>query len=100
MRINNLVDKDIAVHCDTRDKAEKFLSYCINIGVSNTGITKWYNSEKLVEEFDSRWFIFLNETCYSIDKYNDDLEVGYNGRQQYIDAGYKIIKFEELELED
>ena len=58
MKIEDIIDKDIAVYCSTEAKAEKFLEVCERQGIT------WSTGEKPTDIM--MWKDFKNHTCYSI----------------------------------
>lgn len=74
---------DKVVHCDTEEKANKFLALADSVGY------KWAHGFSLVR--DNRWKLYNKETCYRVQKQG----LLYATIRHYIShGGYRIIKYE------
>lgn len=90
VKIDDIIGKNIVVHCDIEEKANEFLWRCENIGL------RW----SLFRTFPTKcnhWNTYKNETCYKLD--NDGIRccsVYY-----YTNHGnYKIVNFNDVSFED
>lgn len=79
---SNGEDCNIAIHCDTEEKAKKLLKYLHKKGFAWTGgisLTKKTN-----------WLEYENETCYTS-------EVMFCNREYFIEDNYNILSFNDIE---
>ena len=80
-----MLKPNIAIHCDTYDKSEKFIEYIksqkyIWYGFSLFGYTCWDN--------------YKENTCYCLSDSGNSIQ--YADRLRFENLGYKIIKFDEF----
>jgi len=103
MKIEDIIDKKIAVHCDTREKAEKFIK-----AVETKGIKfKFADSKLCIKKDFAEFNEYKEETCYDIKSYEsrgvttwDYSKLSYyNGTKSLIVSYDRILEFEEVELE-
>lgn len=92
LTIKTIIEENIAVHCDTKEKAIKFITLCNQLGIY------WEHNN----EPETFYQYFKELTCYSIDA---DKHLQFSTKSIYederfngTDAPYKIISFEELDL--
>jgi hypothetical protein len=86
--VNDLIGKQIAVHCGTKGKAEQIMQYFEDNGVM------WLNGNKPTEEFF--WCRHKEKTCYDLKDGLEGLLICSKGN--YIKLGYKIIQFEDVDI--
>ena len=79
---SNGEDCNIAIHCDTEEKAKKLLKY-----LHKKGFT-WYGGTSLTEKIN--WLEYKNETCYTS-------EVMFCNREYFIEDNFKILSFNDIE---
>lgn len=79
---SNGEDCNIAIHCDTEEKAKKLLKY-----LHKKGFT-WYGGTSLTEK--ANWLEYKNETCYTS-------EVMFCNREYFIEDNYNILSFNDIE---
>jgi len=91
--------KNIAIHCDSEEKAKELL------GVLDLKGFTWFYTWSIKEEdklkYKNHWSLYKTETCYSFD---DDMtlsygNMGYFSRMQN-EGIYQIIEFNDLDLEN
>ena len=80
-----MIKPNIAIHCDTLEKSEKFIEYIksqkyIWHGFSLFGYTCWDN--------------YKENTCYCLSYSGNSIQ--YADRLRFENLGYKIIKFDEF----
>lgn len=83
---------NIAVHCDTKNKAEALLDELVNQYV------RWLTNGEVCSSvfvYDSNWETFESETCYALKEEGEVLTM-FGNRESFKRKGYKIIEFEEL----
>lgn len=82
-----MINQKVAVHCDTEEKAQKFLKFCLNIADTTLNV---------FELIPTVWCWYKKDTCYilkgDIDWYN--YKVG--GKEYLQSRGYKIVEFEDF----
>lgn len=92
MKINDLVGKNIAVYCDGKEKIDILIKTLEERGYkyddSYQGETHTKNVIETLSKYGITIYIDLTEGC---------IDCAFP--KFYLKAGYKIIKFEELELE-
>ena len=77
----------VVVHCDTKEKAKKFLKLLHNNGF------KWQGGDNLLYFYN--WDEYKEETCYCKSEYNGT-RVKYSFKRWYAEHGYKVIEFEDF----
>ena len=89
MDLNSIINKNIAVHCPTKELSEKFLSECQAAGydIDNTDRSYWHR--------------YKDKTCYSLhglpktpDKYKD---ISFADKSFYKSQGFDIIEYNKEE---
>lgn len=96
MKIEDIVNKSIAIHCDTEVKAKQFLMACREIKVN------WDNTGMVMT--GKTYFEDVKElTCYTITSKKSIDEktyyfVFYCDTGYYNKKGYEIIEFDDLNL--
>ena len=75
--------REIAVHCNTEEKAKNFFEECMN-----NGIVAWCGGESLIQNDDTEWGNYRAETCYS----NTD-NIEYDGLEWFQENSYKIVEW-------
>lgn len=81
MKIKDIVNRRIAVHCNTKEKAEKFLRFC-----------QVYDGKSLC--WDGC------DTCYVLNSKKGSYSLSYWDIEGYRQEGLTIIEFEEFFIED
>ena len=95
MKFSELIDKDIAVHCSTKSKSEKFLKVCEQQGIT------WFTGEKPTSVI--LWEDFQTNTCYSINHYHhpdgkiDPDPYVWHGGIHGLYEGCNIIDYDDIE---
>lgn len=78
---------NIAVHCDTKEKAKDFLKKCDKEGI------RWrYHNERTITEGGDCWRVEKENTSYSC--MGRFCTLGYSNYKTYRDKGLEIIKWE------
>lgn len=77
-------DKNIAVHCDTEEKAKAFLELAKSVGY------KWSNGKDL--DTNTFWKNYKDDLCFSIDYFGRGFIMG--GVEIHKQEGYTIVEFE------
>ena len=85
-------NKDIAIHCDTREKAEDLMDFLDRIGVI------WATKDRLTDNNCHEWEVHKQDTCYSINEDNGrlyfaDLEYYLEEAKEFNDLDYKIVEW-------
>jgi hypothetical protein len=76
--LDNLFSKEVAIQCQTKEEAEKFIEVCKALNDSNT--------------IDiSSWDINKENTCYDIN--NKEYIVSFADKAHYASYGYKVVSF-------
>ena len=75
--------REIAVHCNTEEKAKDFLKKCID-----NGVKYWYGDELIKQDNDTIWNDCCAGTCYS----NTD-NIEYENLGWYQGKNYKIVEW-------
>lgn len=83
--IKNLLNNEIAIHCDTEEKAEKLLNCLDSVGFI------WYSGNSLLK--NNYWLTYEEKTCYHINF--DNKIVNFGNYNFYKNQSYKIISYEE-----
>ena len=76
-------DETLAIHCNTEERANILLKAFDKMGKTWTGGDSYLDK--------NLWGGYKEETCYE----NDGT---YCGKEFYLDNGYKVYEFEEVEL--
>jgi len=76
-----------AVHCDTEEKANKFLELAHGFGY------KWRNGISLLEE--NCYHYYQEKTCYLVNGYGFE----YCDKYYYIEEDYEVVKFKQQKEE-
>jgi len=74
--------KNKAVHCDTEEKANEFLSLANSVGY------KWVSNRSLLE--DNNWELYKERTCYYIGEYGFE----YTRIGWYYENGYEVLEYQ------
>lgn len=99
MKIRDLVNNQIAVHCDTKEKFNKFIEEYIKSGVSARCIAEITFFLATHDIYDK----FKDSTCFVLMKVCDmplKSDLTYYDVDNLINLGFKVIEFAEIELED
>ena len=75
--------REIAVHCNTEEKAKNFFEECMN-----NSIVAWCGGESPIQNEDTEWRNYRAETCYS----NTD-NIEYENLGWYQGHNYKIVEW-------
>lgn len=86
MLFKDIIENNLAIHCDTEEKADNFLQECKNQGVI------WETSETIDKQ--NYWYRYEENTCYYIDH---NMKVACRNFSYFLKVGYKIIDFEEFQ---
>lgn len=89
-KINGLIGKKIAINCDSKEKASKFLERCFKSGLS-------YRSGRKIDSKNAEWY-YKEDTCYSLYKPTDLGTVSYGSKSNYNQQGFSIIDSDEVEI--
>lgn len=86
-------NENIAIHCDTREKAEDLMDFLDRIGVV------WATNDRLTDNNCHEWEVHKQDTCYNIDEddgklYFADLEYYLEEAKEFDDLDYKIVEWE------
>lgn len=85
MKFKDIIGKRIAVHCDTKEKANKFLQECENMKWLRNG--SWYSE-------------YRNGICYTIKDDGKSHGVFCSNVGFYTNEHYTIIEFDDIVFED
>lgn len=87
----------MAVHCDTREKAIKFLKECERQGITTCAGNHATRLDKL-----NVWDDNKIDTCYGIyfKEGTRQLILGFSSIKYYLSIGYKVIEFDDLFKEE
>lgn len=77
--------KNVAVHCDTEQKARGFLTLSDSVGYD-----KWIGDAALAET-DTMWRFYENDTCYRI---QHSKLIVFSNVAFYKSAGFTIVEFD------
>lgn len=88
MNINDIIGKNIVVHCDTEEKANKFLQECEKRGF------KWINGDNPM--CYTNWSVFESDTCYAV----ADDGISYERVEYFTNNRYKIIEYDDTLFDD
>lgn len=78
------ITEPLAIHCNTKEKAIKLCKEFDRLGY------KWFSGGSYLE--NNRWHLYESKTCYTNHCMFSDI-------YYYQDLGYKILEFEDIELE-
>lgn len=80
----------MAVHCDTKEKSDKFLKECEKQGI----VTASGNNATTLNV----WNQFKDKTCYGVHEYvySVKYEIGYCHKEYYKEKGFDVIEFDDL----
>ena len=78
---------NLAIHCNTKEKADKLLEAFDKAGYC------WISGNKYGRYGDTFWYVCGENTCYS--NRRDYCDISY-----FKDHGYRILEFEKIEFED
>lgn len=78
-------DKELAIHCDTKKKANTLLEAFDKLG------KKWCNGDSYLE--DNCWRNYGKDTCYT----NYGM---YSDKESFLDSDCKVYDFEDVILDD
>ena len=81
---------EIAVHCDTEEKAKDFLKECKNRNIN------WCTGRDVTKR--NYWEEYKEDTCYCC--FDGDSKLGYGGCEFCISEGKEIIKWEVKEMKE
>lgn len=81
---------EIAVHCDTEEKAKDFLKECKNRNIN------WLTGRDVTQR--NNWESYKKDTCYCC--FDGDSKLGYSDYEFYIREGKEIIKWEVKEMKE
>lgn len=81
---------EIAVHCDTEEKAKDFLKECKNRNIN------WLTGRDVTKR--NYWEEYKEDTCYCC--FDGDSKLGYGGCEFCISEGKEIIKWEVKEMKE
>lgn len=84
--ISDYVDEDVAMHCDTKEKARIFCEYLHRLGLT------WASGTSYLKH--TGWSKYKNNTCYNFKKCQ------YSSICWYIDNGYGILEFDDFDWSD
>lgn len=79
--------KNLAIHCDTEEKANKLLKAFDEYG------KRWCSGERYID--DNCWSEYKEKTCYD----NEHDDSGYCNVNFYKENDYKIYEFEDIDLD-
>lgn len=84
--ISDYVDEDVAMHCDTKEKARIFCEYLHRLGLT------WASGMSYLKETD--WSDRKKNTCYSFN------EGQHSSVCWYVINGYDILEFDDFDWSD
>lgn len=90
IKFNDIIGKNIAVHCDTEEKAKKFLQECENRGL------EWIDGDSPMTNISNIWHINMEYTCYAIKNY----VITYENVEYFKIVRYELIEYNDVLFED
>lgn len=92
-KINDLIGKKVAIYCNTKKKASKFLKECENLELC------WRSGAEVFSKSCKYSFSrYGSETCFSMANPTEVGEIEYSPKSMYKEMGYQIVDFEEIEM--
>lgn len=84
--IDDYVDEDVVMHCNTKEEAKIFCEYLHRLGLTWASGTSYLNVES--------WSNYTKNTCYSFN------EGQHSSVCWYVMNGYDILEFDDFDWSD